>query len=501
MTEPGCPRVPLAHYPGMNRFVLDWLGGDERFLPRRPVPRVTRNVSPELVQALVDSNKHWGLFVRPQVERWAAGAPMIVAGQQTGFAGGPLYTIAKIATLLKMKRELGEDAVVFFWLATEDHDFAEVAQLTLPVRALPQSAEVNRQLDLVQLRAIRSTDSHEMVGPAPVPETLIAQLLSFYGGERPQWLREGITFRDSFAELIASIFGNEIVLVDALLPELRRAGAPLFDQIRAKWNDAQLAITKRSLELSEAGYTPQVVPREGEDYTLLFAIDDDGVNRAPSRDVVSPERTSTSALTRPLLQDLVLAPDVFVGGPAEVAYYAQIAPLHELFGIPMPRVALRGHALIAPKRIVRAFDRYGIDPSSIFTSADKILAEHEPEGVAQVNRIADGARRELIRHIEELAEIALPADHAVARAFTRSVGHIEYHFDKLVERSIRGLVRKDRERHAATRELVATFFPDRHVQDRVVGWYAYWCEQGERLVDALVECIEPDSDHFRIVSL
>ncbi|HKO56803.1 MAG TPA: bacillithiol biosynthesis BshC, partial [Thermoanaerobaculia bacterium] len=454
-----------------------------------------------LVEALIESNRRWGSFVGPEVRRWAAGETVtLVAGQQVGFAGGPLYTLAKIATLIKMRRELearGTPATIFFWLATEDHDFNEVATLALP-------AKQREQLDLVHVRATRAVESHAAVGPLPIPEPLVAELLGVLDIERPQWLRPGITFRDSFAELLATVLHDQnVVFVDALLPELRAAGAPLFDAIRDRWNDVQRAVADRSRALSAAGYAPQVVPREeGEDYTLFFALDDDG-NRVPydRAQPPPPERTSTSAITRPLLQDSVIQPDVFVGGPAEVAYYAQIAPLYDLLGVRMPRVALRGHALVAPKRVVRIFERFAIDPRQLFTGADALLAGKEPEGVAEVRRIAEEARKELAEKMTRIGDIALPAEHALARAINRSIGHIEYHFNKLTERSIRGLARKDRERFAAVRELVATLHPDRHVQDRVVGWIAYWCEFRDHLTERLIDCIEPDSDHFRIISL
>jgi len=247
---------------------------------------------------------------------------------------------------------------------------------------------------------------------------------------------------------------------------------------------------------------PRPGEKYGEEYTLFFTLDDAGNRIAYDRHhPPTAERTSTSAITRPLLQDFVLQPDVFVGGPAEVAYYAQIAPLHQLLGVRLPRVAVRGHALVAPKRIVRVFERFGIEPREVFAGADALLAEREPEEVATVRRLAEEGRRELAEKIGRIGEIALPAEHALARAINRSIGHIEYHFDKLAERAIRGIARKDRERYAAAKELVAALYPDRHVQDRVVGWFAYWCEFRDHLVERLVDCIEPDSDHFRIISL
>src|SRR5206468_944890 len=160
-TAPACLELSLADYPGMNPFVLDWLSGRaDSLLPRRAgekVPQADEGVSPELTAALIESNKRWGLFVRDEVESWARGESVaLIAGQQVGFAGGPLYTLAKIASLLKLKRQF-KSATVFFWLATEDHDFDEAATLSIPVK--------DRQLDLAHIAISHSVDSKAMVGP------------------------------------------------------------------------------------------------------------------------------------------------------------------------------------------------------------------------------------------------------------------------------------------------------------------------------------------------
>jgi bacillithiol synthase len=497
-------KFPLEHYPGMNRFVLDWMAGDERFLPRNDVGRASARpggLKPALHEALADSNRRWGLMSGDEVRRWAAGGTFtVVAGQQVGFAGGPLYTLVKIASLLKIKQEnekRGIPTTAFFWLATEDHDYNEAAAISIPRK------EAKGQLDLITLRATHAVESRQVVGEQVVPESLIVELCALLEMERPAWLREGITFRDSFAELLGTIVGRGIVLVDALLPELRRAGAPLFAAITAKWNDVQRALEQRAAALKSAGYAPQILPREDGSYTLLYELDARG-NRelvdAP-RALPNPERVSTSALTRPLLQDFVLRPDLFLGGPAEVAYYAQIAPLHEMLGVPMPRVGLRAHALVAPRRAMRAFDRFAIEAPEIFTGADALLAAREPAGVAEIKRLAESARVDLAEKLTRIGEIALPADHALARAVSRSIGHIEYHFDKLTERAIRGLARKDRERWTAVRELVSILHPDGHLQDRVAGWIAYWCEFREDLVARLIEEVEPDAPVVKIIGM
>lgn len=503
-TEPACLSIPLATY-GLNPFTLDWLSGDAnatQFLAR---PNVGRTLSPTprdpaLAEALIASNRRWGRDVSDEVLRWSRGETFtVIAGQQVGFAGGPIYTLAKLAGMLKLKRDheaRGIPTTVLFWLATEDHDFAEVATLSLPKR------DARQQLDLTTFRA-RRPDSKMAVGGLPVPEELTRALIEYLDIPRPSWLREGITFRDSFAELITSAVEGNFVLVDAILPELRRAGAPLFNAIIEKWNDIQHQLDSRAAALQSAGYAPQVVPRPGDGHTLLFELDENGRRSLieKPRPLASPERTSTSALTRPLLQDFVLRPDLFVGGPSEVAYYAQIAPLHELLDVAMPRVALRAHEMLAPRRVVRTVARFDIKSEEIFTGADAMLAAREPAGVTEVKSIAAKARRDLAAQITRIGEIALPAEHALARAINRSIGHIEYHFDKLTERAIRGLARKDRERYAAVRDLVSTLVPDGTPQDRITGWFGYWQEYGQHLIDRVIDEAEQDETVCKVVSL
>jgi hypothetical protein len=184
-----------------------------------------------------------------------------------------------------------------------------------------------------------------------------------------------------------------------------------------------------------------------------------------------------------------------------VAYYAQIAPLHELLGIPMPRIALRGHVLVAPKRVARAMDRFGIRPAEVFAAADALIAEREPENVARIHEIVEEGKRELMQRVAQIGELALPADHSLAGSIQRSIGHLEFHFNKLGERAVKGLVRKDRERFAAIREVVATLYPDRHVQDRTVSWYAWWHVYGTGLTEQMLEEVEPDSTFFKLAVL
>jgi uncharacterized protein YllA (UPF0747 family) len=273
--------VPLADYPGISRFALDWVTGlpnATALLDRPPVAQRERRrpVGAALADGLIASNARWGIDVKEDMNAWSSGNAMsVIAGQQVGFAGGPLYTFAKIATLLRLRRDLqqrhGRPVVAFFWLATEDHDFSEVASVLLPAEG-----------GNIEVRARSRPDSRRTVGDLAVPRELRERLLRDFGPAAP-WLSAGITFRDSFARLIQEAFGNAIVLVDSLLPELRAAGSSMFRSILESWEVVQSRLAATAQRIERAGYEPQVRPRPDEPYTLLYHLDVRGERQAIHR--------------------------------------------------------------------------------------------------------------------------------------------------------------------------------------------------------------------------
>ncbi|MFN2237750.1 MAG: bacillithiol biosynthesis BshC, partial [Thermoanaerobaculia bacterium] len=437
----------------------------------------------------------------------------VIAGQQAGLGGGPLYTLAKIGSLLAACSRLeegGVPAVPFFWIATEDHDFAEVSSLLF-------------QTDSVAtlLRSSRSPAVREPVGALPIPEDLRRQLADLVG-EDEEWLKPGVCFGDSFAILLARVLGRrEIVLVDSLLPELRKAGAGIVEALAKRLVEAGESLHARSKAIEAAGYRPQVEPGPDGYYSLLYAIEPDG-ERQPivarngafaigarrfsaaeleKRLGTAPETISTGALARPLLQDSVFEPALFIGGPAEVAYYAQATVLHEMFGVVPPAVALRGHVLVAPAKRMRALERFGVDMPELFGPLEVAVNRGEEELVVKVREAAGNGRASLDDAVRELAALAVGGDPGLERAMKRSGRRIDYHFQRMAARAERAIARKDEERWAALSRLQRILYPGGQPQDRVAGWLGWWLAYGDELVDRLVEAAEPDSATFRVVAI
>jgi bacillithiol synthase len=206
-------------------------------------------------------------------------------------------------------------------------------------------------------------------------------------------------------------------------------------------------------------------------------------------------------LARPLLQDSVFEPALFIGGPAEVAYYAQATVLHEMFGVVPPAIALRGHVLVAPAKRMRALERFGVDMPELFGRLEVAINRREEKLVGKVREVAGNGRDSLGEIIRELSALALEGDPGLERAMKRSGRRIDYHFQRMAARAERALARKDEERWAALSRLQEILYPGGQPQDRVAGWLGWWLAYGDELVDRLVEAAEPDSATFRVVAI
>jgi len=274
------------------------------------------------------------------------GTVAIVTGQQVGLFSGPAYTIYKGLTAIKAARDLtarGVPAVPVFWIATEDHDFAEVNH-TWVFGADHQPVKIEIKASLPG-------------GPKPV------------GGIRPgdfpiQELREalaGMPFADeaaglierayasgesmgsAFARTLRELLGSYgLLLIDPMDAALRALAAPLMRQAVTRMPELADAVMARSKDLVDRGYHAQVLV--DKQTSLVFLLQDGGriALRRTNGDFVAPHRRfstaelaehaaelSPNALLRPVIQDYLLPTAAYIGGPAELAYLAQSGPIYD----------------------------------------------------------------------------------------------------------------------------------------------------------------------------
>src|SRR5579863_5791811 len=261
----------------------------------------------------------------------------IVTGQQVGLFSGPAYTVYKALTAIKAARELterGVPAVPVFWLATEDHDFAEVDHAWVfgadnqPVKIGIAGAADNGSHPVggIALRDIPIDQLRSALAGLPFADDAVAMVERAY--------QPGETMGSAFARMIQELFAaHGLLLIDPMQRALREMAAPLMGEVVERMPELIDALMVRSKELVDRGYHAQVLV-DAKTTSLAFLLQDG--QRIPLRHqklstaelAQRAADLSPNALLRPVVQDYLLPTAAYIGGPAELAYLAQSQVLY-----------------------------------------------------------------------------------------------------------------------------------------------------------------------------
>lgn len=342
----------------------------------------------EVAAVLRSQNRQFGSdpAVEASLDQFAGGAAAIISGQQVGLFSGPAYTIYKALSALRLAEQLnsaGTPAVAIFWLASEDHDLAEVNHALWPGREgpvrfeLPPAGRAARRVGEVSLGE----------GVTPLVERAAEMLEGPAGAEVSRWLAESYTaeetYASAFGKLLARIFaGRGLILLDPLSPELHRLAAPIYRRALEQHAALRQELTARGAVLERARLHAQV--KVADSSTLLF-VNVDG-ERTPLRSrnggfllgrrgfapaellewlADSPEAFSPNVLLRPVVQDHLLGTAAYVAGPSEIAYFAQASVVYQRLLERMPVIVPRASFTLVDAHAVRLLRKYGIEFSTL----------------------------------------------------------------------------------------------------------------------------------------
>lgn len=520
--------LPFSALPHTTRLFLDFLHHFEKvrqFYSRPPLGRDWLSAEAaalrydqsrrERVAAVLDrQNRSWGASQETlhSIARFRAGASAIVTGQQVALFGGPLFAIYKALSAIKLANEAsraGCECISVFWLATEDHDLEEVNNVNLltsdgslaPYRTSSRGTK-DAPISAVQL--------------GPDIEGLVEHAVSALGdSEVGDFLREsyrqGDTLGSAFGKLFSRLFRHSgVILVDGSDRELHAIAEPVYRAAIMAAPDLEATLRHRSKQLEAAGYHAQV--KVAPSSTLLFGLRDGarvplhrgsatfaiGDERIPTDELLrristAPDQFSANVLLRPVVQDYLLPTLVYVGGPAEVAYFAQAAVVYEeLLGRVTPILPRFSATLVEP-RIKRLLDRYGLRLIDTFHGIEHLrvlLAERALPGdinasFDQVTRSVDTSLAELDLSLERL-------DRTLLDAAQRAGSKMRYQIERLRERAARALLRQNEEQARHADALITSLYPGKELQERVIGGVSFLTRYGTqfllRLYDVAQTC-------------
>jgi len=529
--------LSFKQVPHSTRLFLDYLyqfDNVRRFFPRSPLSRdwlkdeVARlHYDParrqRVAAALERQNRAWGASQETldNIARFRAGASAVVTGQQVALFGGPLFSIYKALSAIKLATEFthaGQECVPVFWLATEDHDLAEVNHVTLLTAdgsLTPFGTEARGPEDAPM--------SAVSLGPeieARAEEA--ARLLS--DSEAAGFLREsyraGETLGSAFAKLFSRLFRHSgVILIDASDPELHTVAKSVYRAAIVAAKDLDDALLERNRELEAAGYHAQVKVTPSS--TLLFAMKDGsrvpvhrangdfsiggeklGAQELQRRISQRPEEFSANVLLRPVVEDYLLPTLAYVGGPAEIAYFAQAAVVYEeLLGRVTPILPRLSATLIEP-RIQRLLERYRLSPAETFSDPEHLrvlIAERALPG--DINASFDAATQQLEGSITAIQASLERLDPTLVEAAERAGSKIRYQLDRLRERAARAQLRRSEETAAHAAALSNALFPEKEPQERIVGAMSFVGRYGTQLLLALYDAAKTGCPDHQVVYL
>jgi len=515
-----CYPVTLA--PGLSRLYVDFCAGEAGALKfcasaaqqdwqRRPaVPAHW----PELVRLVGEQNT---LPAAANVlTALQQGAGTVITGQQVSLFGGPLFTPFKAATAIARARQAtaaGHPHAAIFWLASEDHDFAEIDHVTFPAGR-----------ELAKLSYAAAPAAAVPVGGVVLDESitpLVERAWEILGASDAmdalaEAYKPGRTFAEAFAEFYRRVFAAQgLLVVDAGGRGFHRLGIPVLRAALERADELHAALTERNQALEAAGYHAQVAVTEQS--SLLFLIDSgtgarqalkrtaatasepDGLWHA-GRQVYStadltglleaePERISPSALLRPVFQDYLFSTSQIIGGPAEIAYFAQSAVLYErILGRQTPAAARFSGSLIEPQ-VGELLRRHELTLDRVFAEDAESLARllaARAMPIETKRRLA-AAGNALDEELTALVGWMQSQDKGLGQSAETAASKMRYQMDRL--RTLAANFQLQREatltRHAAA--IAQSLFPGGVMQERVHGAAFYFARYGLELAETLAQ--------------
>ena len=452
-------------------------------------------------------------------------AVAVVTGQQAGLFGGPLYSLLKALTAIKVAEQVSRDhhipVVPVFWIDGEDHDWEEVRSVavfddnleprtvSLPARASSDTPVAAVGLDDSVLAALGQLEQ-ALPATAFTPWVLAGLRRSY---------APGVGMADAFGRWIELLLGDRgLVVCNSADPALKPLVAQLFSRELSMPGQTVRLAGAAGASLAERGYHAQVQLPDGG--PALFHLDG---SRTPIRQqdgqfVVGDHRYTAGALVkeatdrpaafspnvllRPVVQDTIFPTICYVAGPSELAYLGQLRGVYEHFGVPMPLMYPRASATLVDSAALRFLTKYAV-PLEALKAQDEaalndLLKSQIPPEVEGAFVDAAAAIKTAMGRVTAVMPLLDPTLEGAARS---TEGRMRHDLDTLHGKTIQAAKRRNetlRRQFVRTRALA---FPQGHPQERAIGFVSFLNQYGPALVERLEDELPLDLGHHWIVAV
>jgi bacillithiol synthase len=500
---PGASRLfaDLVYHPDRTRRFYSFANSYRETVAQIDFPDDRRAA---LVQALTELNGPG-----EQLNKLAqSGTVAVVTGQQVGLFSGPAYTIYKALTAVKLARDLSADgipAVPIFWLATEDHDFAEINHAWVfdsnykPSRVeVPAAGESNRPVGEIVPGSVPIDDLRAGMAGLPFADDVIELVKASYP--------PGESFGRSFGKLLKTLLGSYgVIQIDPMSPAIRKLAAPMIERALDRAPELNRKLRERNKELEAAGYHAQV---HVDEKTSLFFLLENGKRTALKGQQYSTDelksraaQISPNALLRPVIQDFMLPTVAYIGGPAELSYLAQSNVLYqELLGR-QPMALHRSGFTLLDAHSRKLMGRYHLEVTDFFHGEEAVREKIAKTLVAPgLTALMAETKAATARSLSRLKTELTGFDVTLAKAIGTSARKIEYQFAKTERKIARQMLVRDERVSRDALSLNGLIYPHRHLQERFYSILPFLARHGFGVIDEIYRNVHLDCpDHQLLV--
>jgi bacillithiol biosynthesis cysteine-adding enzyme BshC len=454
----------------------------------------------------------------------------VVTGQQVGLLGGPLYTLYKIITALKLSERLNANLpeyrfVPIFWLEGEDHDFEEVNNVCvvgpdnrprkidyLPIGKGPEKnfgAAGEVRIDASVANFFQQLD--EALINTEFKERLLETARHYY--------QSGSTFNKAFVGFINQFFENSgLIFLNPNHSDLKKIVAPIFQREINEHPKVCQLVVDRSAEL-ERRYHAQVKARPinlfllepGGRYPIEPAEQDfilKGTKRRMTLDQLRqmaterPELFSPNVVLRPICQDAILPTAVYVGGPSEIAYFAQLKPVYEFFGFTMPIIYPRASATILEEKLEGILEKFDLQLTAFFGNIETVMRTvSEQVSDIKVDDLFGRVGGQIKESLNELRFGINQIDPTLLGALETTTSKIDFQINVLKEKTVNAQKRRNEISLKQVEKVANNVLPFGSLQEREINVTYFMNKYGLDFVKWLTEELKIDLFKHQVIRL
>jgi len=523
--------VPFSETHQFSPLVDDYLSGDEKLKPFYKLPPhpgsfekaiESRRLVPVNRKVLVDSltGQYGKLLETSNEKNQKASASIknllsentftVTTGHQLNLFTGPLYSIYKIATTIKLAEELQKSHpqnhfVPIFWMASEDHDFAEINYARIYGKNIMWTREAGGAAGKLKLDGFH---------------TVLEEFKNLIGGQQElvEFFTEAYGKSENLAEatrkIIHHIFGKYgLVVIDGDDRELKK----LFEEEMKTDLFEHLAfreVTAQSKAFGE-NYKIQVTPREinlfyMDDNLRERIINEDGVFKVLNTEIkftkdqllnelsAHPEYFSPNVVMRPLYQEKILPNLAYIGGPGELNYWLEFKSYFEASPIPFPILFLRNCMMIVDRPTWGRFVKLDLEIKDIFQSTDFLVLKIL-ENLSDVHVGTESYAAEVQKAFSAMSETFAKLDPSLVQAIEGEKQKSLNGIKMIEEKGRRALKKKNETLVNQVQKLKEKLFPEGGLQERQDNFIPFYISYGANFIDEIMKHTDPFVKDFIVL--